>query len=471
MPHKDPSRNAKFRCGYAKRYSVVLSCVSLVLSTIGCSTPQIGGGNYSAVNNSLACRTGHASENILPCRFLLPPDVLIDDGVSEDEAIATALTNNSAFQSTLTQLGMAEGDRVQAGLLTNPNFATFIPVGPKQWEWTLFVPLEAFVLRPERLALAENQYESTAHQLVQNGLNLVRDVRVAHANLALAQAQYDMALEAVKIRQGIVDITEKQLENGDISRLEATSAQVEVLNSEANAALLKHDIEVARSRLALLMGLPPEVDSIEAELLEAAPIAVPESQFLIDEALANRPDAHAARWAVCAAQRRAQLSRWQWLRVDAIVDANARGTQGYEVGPGIRFDLPIFNRNQGGIRRSDAELTQAMHNRDAIQDQIVQEVRTANAQWIQSHQQLEALDQHVLPAMKEALQIAEKGFADGGTDYLLVLQTSSQYVNARIRLLDQRAALLRAQAELERSVGARLQPAMNSLPTPVFVEE
>lgn len=450
--------------GNAARRGVGVLLVVAVAAMLGCTSPQLGGGNYSAVNNNLACRTGHTSGNILPCRFILPPDVLLEDGVTEDEAIATALTNNSAFQSTLTQLGMAEGDRVQAGLLTNPNFSTFIPAGPKQWEWTLFVPLEAFVLRPERLALAENQYEQTAHQLVQNGLNLVRDVRVAHADLGLAKAQYELAWEAVRIRQGIADITDKQFQEGAISRLETTAAQVEVLNAKANAVLLEQNVEITRNRLALLMGLPPEEDSIAAFLAPPAVIDYPESQPLVEQALVNRPDAHAAQWAVCAAQRRAKLSRWQFLRVDAVIDANAQGTRGYEVGPGIRFDVPIFNRNQGGVRRSDAELTQALHNRDAIHDQIVQEVRTATAQWVQAQEQLTALNEHVLPAMQEALQIAEKGYAAGGTDYLLVLQATSQYVGARVRLLDQQAALLRAQAELERSVGMRLQPAIESPP-------
>ena len=136
-----------------------------------------------------------------PGEFILPPDLTFEDGLSEDEAIATALSNNSAFQATLAQLGMAEGDLIQAGLLTNPSFTTFFPVSVKQWEWTLYVPIESFVLRPQRLKVARNQYENVAHQLVQNGLTLVRDVRVAYADLAVAIAQWKLSLEAVKIRQ------------------------------------------------------------------------------------------------------------------------------------------------------------------------------------------------------------------------------------------------------------------------------
>lgn len=401
-----------------------------------------------------------------PGEFVLPPDLMFEDGLSEDEAIATALSNNSAFQATLAQLGMAEGDLIQAGLLTNPSFTTFFPVSVKQWEWTLYVPIEAFVLRPKRLAVAESQYESVAHQLVQNGLTLVRDVRVAYADLAVASAQWKLALEAVKIRQTIADLTEKRLTRGDISELEVMTARIDALNANANAAALEQNVVIARSRLALLMGLPPHDDQLQAELTEPPPVPTLDVATLVDEAFASRPDAQAAQWAVTAAAHRARLSRWLFLRVDADADANAKGEKGFEVGPGIRFDIPIFNRNQGGTMRADAELSQAMHNRDAVYEQIVQEVRAAAAQWTQAQQQLSILEGQVAPSLKEALQIAEKGFSDGGTDYLLVLLTTTQYLDVRARVLDQVAALRRARAELERSVGHNLGPAPEQLPLP-----
>lgn len=56
----------------------------------------------------------------------------------------------------------------------------------------------------------------------------------------------------------------------------------------------------------------------------------------------------------------------------------------------------------------------------------------------------------------ESLQIAKKGFEDGGSDYLIVLQTTTQYLTAKGQILAQTAACNRAVAELERSVGRSL---------------
>ena len=84
-----------------------------------------------------------------------------------------------------------------------------------------------------------------------------------------------------------------------------------------------------------------------------------------------------------------------------------------------------------------------------------------------SQEHLEILETEVAPSLEETLRIAEKGFADGGTDYLLVLQTTSQYIDAKTQLLDQKAAMRRARAELERAVGRRLSDAPEELPAPL----
>ena len=181
------------------------------------------------------------------------------------------------------------------------------------------------------------------------------------------------------------------------------------------------------------MGMQPSEEELRATLEEPSPLLNLDVPRLITQSLASRPDARTAEWIVEAAADRARLSRWLFLRFDVLADANGTGEKGFEIGPGARFDIPIFNRNQGGVVRASAELEQALHNRDAIHNQIVQEVRTAAAQYIQAHSNYRILRQRVVPSLDEALRIAEKGFADGGADYLLVLLTTTQYLDAKWR--------------------------------------
>jgi cobalt-zinc-cadmium efflux system outer membrane protein len=437
----------------------------LLLLVCGCAADRACC-RHSSISDELVVRTSYQVTCSPPRTKVLPPDVNLDDGTSEDEAVAVALNNNSAFQATLTQLGIAQGDWIQAGLLTNPNILTFIPLSAKQWEWTLYAPIETFLLRPQRLSIAQRDYQRVANQLVQSGLTLVRDVRVAYTDLALAHEQWRLSLEGVRIREEISALTDQRLRRGDISELESLTARIDALNAKANAALLQQNVAIARSRLMQLMGVDTPDMQMEATLATPPPLRTLDVAQLIDEAQATRPDVQAARWAVEAANQRARLSRWLFCRFDFVADSNSQGEKGFEAGPGARFDIPIFNRNQGGIVRAQAEVRQAVFTRDAIRDQIAQEIRTAAAQYLQAEHNYAILSSDVVPALDAALRIAERGYVDGGAPYLLVLQTTSQYLDAKARLLDQLAALRRARAELERSVGRNLTSQPERLPEP-----
>lgn len=395
-------------------------------------------------------------ESARPCSEQVPVGVVLEDGLEESEAIATGLTNNSMFQAALAQLGMAGGDAVQASLIANPQVLIYFPSGAKEGQYTLYAPIESYFMRPTRVKIANREYRRIGDQLVQNGLNVVRDIRLAYADLSLATEQAKLAAEAVELRSGIAELTRKRFEDGDISELETITTRVDALNAKAISGVQQQNVEISHARLVSLIGVPTVSTRLQPVPLETFSVPVLDEQVLIDTALACRPDYHAARWTVSAAQERSKLSRWLFWRVDSVVDVR-HGTDYTRTGTGLRFDLPIFNRNQGGILRADWELNAAMHTRDAIRDQIYQDVRVAFRQLSQVQANLNILETQVLPNLSEAVEISKKGFADGGTDYLLVLQTTTQYLDARSRILDQRAAMRRAIAELERSVSRSVQ--------------
>jgi cobalt-zinc-cadmium efflux system outer membrane protein len=392
---------------------------------------------------------------VSPCEQRIPAGVFLDDGLSEDEAVQIALSNNSAFQATLAQLGMAHGDALQASLLVNPQFLAYFPTGTKEGQYTLFAPIESYLLRSTRVKVADREYRRIGETLVQNGLDLARNVRVAYADLAVATQQAELAREALQIRSEVFDVTERRLNDGDISELETITAKVDRLNAKAAAGVQDQTVAIAEARLASLIGLTRLPTPLVSLPLQSSQLPTLDEAQLVEQALACRPDYNAAKWTVAAASQRSRLARWLFLRVDGVVDV--RSDPGGRTGGGLRLDLPIFNRNEGGVIRADWEINAAMHARDAIADQIVADVRTATRSLRQAVDNLKVLEQEIAPALAESLEISRKGFADGGTDYLLVLQTTTQYLDAKARILDQKAAYARSLAELERAVGFHLE--------------
>ncbi len=93
------------------------------------------------VPDDIQARTGFPMTPIPPSCQVIPPGVFLEDGLSEDGAVNTALTNNSAFQATLAQLGMARGDAVQAKLIANPQLLVCFPAKLKEGQYTLYSPI------------------------------------------------------------------------------------------------------------------------------------------------------------------------------------------------------------------------------------------------------------------------------------------------------------------------------------------
>lgn len=462
----------QFKSSMGGRWSVVGVMTTLLFA--GCHSTELQQ-RRTFVSSDIASRFGSELGATTEAGAVqLPPGISTDDGLTEDEAVAIALWNNAAYQALLADLGVSSAQLFDAGLITDPQFSIFFPLGPKQLEFTTFQAVDALWLQPIRVTAAELDLDRVSQSMVQNGLDVIRDVRVAHANFLLAQQQAVVAREAESLRTQIADLAQKRLDAGDISELEATTSRIDALQAQATASRAGQDVDLARQQLRTLIGLAMHGDKIEAIGGVELPTLPQDVESLLSTALAMRPDLRAAELAIEAACEREGLARNQFMNLDAVYDANGSGSRGFESGAGLRFTIPIFNRNQGGIAIAEAQLGGMARRYVAVRDQVALDVRTAHTQLEQAQQNLELVRDEILPALQQAQVLARKNYENGGAPYFLVLQTTSQYLDARMRELQLEADMRRAVAGLERGVGMRLAThgsnkggdSLNLLPVP-----
>lgn len=387
----------------------------------------------------------------------LPDGVSLADGLSEDEAVSMALWNSPGFQTDLAQLSLARADLADAGALPNPMLTMLFPLGPHQLSGYLLVPLAALVQRPARVKVAQRDVERVARSLVQTGLDLIRDVRVAHAEARAtgerARARKEMAglwIEAEKLAQARADA-------GDTSRLEFDAIHGEALLAADLAARAEQDVAAVLIRLRLLLGVG-ERELPAATTMAAASRAAPTSDTatLVREALAARPDLRAAELAVEAAGKRLGLERARifqgLLRFDGQLDA-----QGFHPSVGLhQIELPIFNWNPGGRARAKAEMQRALWRYAAVRQQIVAEVATAEIQVRQASDSLARWRAELAHTLERNVAAAKASFAAGSESYVVVLDATRRLQDARLREIDLGVDLQRAVAQLDRGVGRRL---------------
>jgi cobalt-zinc-cadmium efflux system outer membrane protein len=446
---------------------VWITCVAgLVGGCASADTPV----NRAWVSERLAERTGFAFPADSRERGNSPGQSgVLQGGMTEDDAVRVALRHNAFFLEQLAELGLTRADVIQAGLVPNPDLNVLFPVGAKQMELTATVPLEVLWLRDRRIAAARAAAESVGDRLVQGGLELIRDVRVAYADLFLARERVRLLEESARLWDRIADLADARVRAGEASPLDVTTARIDAMRARGEAERAIHDADLTEQRFRNIMGLTDNSVAIRLEPQRSAaastrPTTLPAASApsivpvepLVDEALSTRPDLVAADAAVDAARKRAATARGEVFTFAFVADANERGDHGWEAGPGMRLQIPVFNQNQGNIARADAEVERAERHRQTVRNQAALEVRVSHRRIRQASDDLDAWGGRIRPALEDAVTAAEKAYSGGGVALLVVLETNRQLVDARIREVQAVADLRRARAELERAVGRRV---------------
>ncbi len=435
-----------------------LAATAAVWLAAGCNTAPPGA-DRGTVSADLTARVGQS----VPCetaynRVVMPPGASFDDGLTEDEAVAIALYNNALFQETLADLGLARGDLVGAGLLTNPEFVYFFPATDKPYKYLFDVPLEAIWLRPIRVRAAARDSERAGHRLAQAGLDLMRDTRQAYADVLLARERVRVAQESVALRGRVAELAGKRLAAGDIAPQEAATAQIDALAAQQDAARLELESPIFEERLRNLMGTPTIRGTLPLDAGELPPLTTFDADALAREAMATRPDALAAAVAVAGAEARLRLAKVGWVRFLGLFDATSGRNTGHEFSPAFRVTLPIFNQNQGVIARAESDLDRARRNQTTVANQIVLDVERGYLQYRQTCVELEMLRTKVRPEVQSAIKRAQVAYQEGNVPYLIVLETTRQLLDNYLREAVLNGDLRRFYAELERGVGRRLAP-------------
>jgi len=390
----------------------------------------------------------------------LPEGVRLEDGLSEEEAVGLALWNNPDLQVTLTDLGFAKGDLYEAGRIPNPLFSTFLPLGPKQLEMTLFQSIAALWQRPYRVAAARRDVERTAERLVASGLDTARDTRVGFTQLYVAQARLGLLEHAATTWRRMEQLAKVRLEAGAASQLEVTAVATDARAAELEAVRQGRAVQAERANLAALVNLPKDAQAnLRADGLKASPLpeAPPALEGLLERALAGRPEVRAAEIGMEAAGERAGVAKAEIFDLIVVLDSNAQGREGFEAGPGLQVPLPIFYQNQGGRQRAEAEIERAAWQYLAAKNRVQQEVEGAHARLHRALGALAAWPEQVVIPLEKNVGRAEKAYAAGGATYLEVLDATRRLIDAQLRGLELEREARLAWADLLRSVGGNLK--------------
>jgi len=391
-------------------------------------------------------------------------DDLLARPLDADAAVQVALLRNPTLQASYEELGLAQADLVQAGLLHNPvlSAAAMPAVGASaspKYEFDLAQNLFDLLLRPARTRIADAQLEEAKLRVAGSVVALAAEVRGAFVTYAAARRLTRVLEVLERAARASADLARRFHRAGNLSDLDLAREDATALQAQADVLRSRADQVAPHERLARLLAVPAAQTFSIVDELRGLPQHDPPLDELLVRADRQRLELAAARQEEAALQEAlATAETWRYLGdVEVGAAASKDSGEGYFVlGPSASLELPIFDQKQAQIARLGSQLRRSRFRSDGVALDVASEVRSAVA----TLQAQRALAEHqrdrLVPLRREVTALSQQHYDYMQLGAFELLAAKQQEVAAHRDYLDALRDYWIAWAELERAVGGRL---------------
>jgi len=383
-----------------------------------------------------------------------------------DDVVALAVRENRTLRAKQFEYQATRAGEITAGLRPNPigsysaeqlgasRNSDAVP----QHSVIVGQPIELAGKRGRRLDSARAAIRVSEWELVDVRRQVIAQVKKSFTDVLVAQATLVLAQENLRALDEVERIQRFRAERGDISELELTRIQVQRFAFERDAADARQAIEAAKITLRALAA----PDTLPADFEVLGDVGFRDQVFKREElyrlTIANRPDVRAAAAAREKARADVNLARANaWADVTPQLEYQRIGNAN-TVGAGVSMPIRIFDRNQGEIARTRAEVsrTDALQQASAIQ--ALAEVDNALATVTVSREKVLLLRDTYLPKAQRVRDTVEFAYRRGGVSLLDYLDAQRTYRETALEHIRTVGAYWSSVYQLEAAVGGSLQP-------------
>jgi len=395
---------------------------------------------------------------------------LLSAKLTAEQAAQIALLNNHHLQATFEDLGIAQSDLVQAGLLKNPVFdlgVRFPDRGPAGTYLDIAVT-EDFLdvaLLPARKKFAAAEFEEAKAKVSDEVLSLVAETRADFYTYQAAEQMLELRKTAAQAAAASLEAATKLHNVGNLTdlafaneRAQDVRAKIELSDGEAATA-------EARERVTDHMGLSAAQAQWTAAALPEIPLTEIPDHDLESLALRERQDLAAARQNVAAqAQALGMTADFRFFSETNLGPEFEHETDGqWRIGPTLSMPLPLFDQGQAKISRAQAVLRQSEQRCVALAVDVQSQVRSARAKFFSAREKVLLYRDEVLPIERDVFHQTELQYNGMYLGVFQLLQAKQEEIDANRENIEALRDYWTARAELEQAVGGRLL--LTSAPT------
>lgn len=378
-----------------------------------------------------------------------------------EELEAMAVQRNPTLAQAEAAVRAAEGRRRQAGLFPNPVAGYFLE------EFAFRSPGEtaeqgAFIEQTiplgGKLSKAKRVFELERDQATvlaeAQRLRVTNSIRVLYYETLGAQRLVELRDDLSQLAREAVEITKELYNVGQADRPDQLAIEIESERAEIDFLRAQNDWMRSWQTLAAMVGNP----SLPPARLAGSPeenLEVLNETQLLETLIGQSPDVRVARTGVERARAvlaRARAERvpnlflrgglgYNYERFEPVVPSIAGQRKGLEGRLEVGVNVPIFNRNQGGIAAAEAELAIAERDLERLQLVLRSQFASSFREYRNAQQMVERYRTAVVPRAREAYQTYLANFRQMAAAYPQALiaqrtlfQVEVEYARALVQL-------------------------------------
>ncbi len=360
--------------------------------------------------------------------------------LSEFEEIARRCNPTLAQAAARVQAARAEW--VQAGLYPNPHVGyeanEMNDEGQAGQQGAAFGQefVTAGKLQRNRDVAAHAIRQAEYSWAAQNG-RVLNDVRQAFYEVLVAQRTVELTKRLVGVGQEGVRAAEELFRAQEVSRVDVLQARIEADTAHILAEKARNRRRAAWRNLTVVIGMAdmqpvPLLGEIQDGL---ARLTWEES---LGRVLGNSPVLAETRAGVARAEARVERELAERipnldLQAGVLYDNATRDTIA-EVAVGVA--LPLFNRNQGNIRKAQMELAAARGEVRRAALELQQQLATVFERYENARWQVEKYAREILPNAQTSLELVTAGYRQGEFGYVTLLTAQRTFFRVNLAYVE-----------------------------------
>jgi outer membrane protein, heavy metal efflux system len=387
--------------------------------------------------------------------------------ISKDEAVRIALAYNQSLRANRLNVDQSKAQEITASLKPNPSLSLGVdglPIFSPQtirfstqlYSASLSYTVEKGGKREKRVVVAKDNTLVAAQNVTDNERTLRFQVVQAFINVLLAKSVLVLAKDDLANFSQEVDLNHARLVAGDLAEGDYLKLSLQKLQFEQDVSAAVLSLVQARATLRQQLGYQSVTDDFDVTgtLVHNRPFVTLDD--LQKKALEARPDLQAAHTGVTLANDTVSLAfgnrarDWTW--------SGDYGTQNgsNSVGAAFSIDLPIHDRNQGEIARSQVAVHQSQETEASTKVGVQTDVVNAYYGLNSNEEIVNLYESGYLKQATDSRDISNYAFQRGAASILDLLDAERSYRATQLAYRQALAAHMIAAEQVNQAVGTQV---------------